>query len=277
MWEPESPERSWPPGREAPQRAEPFGADEMLGIMDAHGVDRAIIVPPIWIGEDNTDALAWARKLPERFAVMGRMPFASEFAGALATWLDEPGMLGLRLSYPASVYGDWLDHERTRWFWDAAEASRVPLMILCQNQASRIDPIARAHPGLPIILDHVALRNVRVEREAGRNADPAERIADVIALARHPQVFVKFSSLPYYSAEPYPYRDLDGVLERVVDAFGVDRIMWASDLSRMSLMRRPPSYSEILGHVRDGMPFLSPHERAAILGDNALRILGWTV
>ena len=273
VWRPEHPTRPWPPGREEPQRKEPFGVEELLGLMDASGVDRAVVVPPIWVGEDNTEVLEWAAKHPQRIAVMGRHPFTPETVGQLAAWRDQPGMLGIRMSYPAAEFGDWLDLDRTDWFWSAAAEAGLPLFVLCQNQAERLVPIARRYPQLPLIVDHLALRNIRLDRLAGREADAFERFDDLLALARFPNVSVKFSSLPTYSNEPYPYRDLDQGLQRARDAFGSERIMWASDLTRMSLLENPPGYAELLGHVRDELPFLSPAERDDILGGTALRVL----
>lgn len=275
VWRAEVPSRPWPPGREEPQRAEPFEVDELLQIMDAHGVHRAVIVPPIWVGEDNTDVLEWAAQHPDRLAVMGRHPFTPETAARLDTWRDQPGMLGIRLSYPAGEFGDWLDADRNRWFWSKAAAARLPLFVLCQNQAARLAPIAERYPELPLIVDHLALRNIRLDRLAGRESDAFERFEDLLALSRFPNVSVKFSSLPTYSNERFPFEDLKGGLARAVEAFGSERIMWASDLTRMELLEHTPSYDEILGHVRDELDFLIAKEREDILGRTALRVLGW--
>ena len=57
IWAKDTPERPWPK-RNEPHRPEPLGADELLGEMDAAGVDRVIIVPPKWEGERNDLALA---------------------------------------------------------------------------------------------------------------------------------------------------------------------------------------------------------------------------
>jgi L-fuconolactonase len=271
LWRAEQPGSPWPEGRESPQRGVPFEAAELLGIMDANGVDRAVVVPPTWVGETNADALAWAAEFPDRLGVMGRFAMAPENVGELEGWLEQPGMLGIRLSYPAS-FGDWLDLDRTGWFWEAAQRFDVPLMILCQNEARRIEPIARRFPDLTLIIDHLAIRNPRLERAAGREVDPFERFDDFIALAKYPNVSAKLSSLPYYSADPFPYPDLMPHIERAVDAFGTDRLMWGSDISRMNLMDRPPDYAQILGHLRE---FLRDSALDDVLGRTPARILRW--
>jgi L-fuconolactonase len=69
MFAADTPERPWPKeGRTAPPLKHPgsFTAEQMLGAMEAIGVDRAVIVPPAWAGEaaNNANALAAAAKYP---------------------------------------------------------------------------------------------------------------------------------------------------------------------------------------------------------------------
>jgi L-fuconolactonase len=54
IFEADTPEHPWPrePGRTAP-RLPSFSAERMIGAMDAIGVDRAVIVPPVWAGDSN--------------------------------------------------------------------------------------------------------------------------------------------------------------------------------------------------------------------------------
>src|SRR5918992_5823465 len=92
IYEPDRPQSPWPkePGRATPpaRHATGFSAEEMLGAMEAVGVDGAVIVPPAWAGENNEPALAAAAKYPGRFAVMGRIdPYAADAPGRLEAWL----------------------------------------------------------------------------------------------------------------------------------------------------------------------------------------------
>src|SRR2546429_8129405 len=91
IYEPDTPERPWP--KEAGRTVAPprhpisFSALEMLGAMEAIGVDRAVIIPPGWWGEDNSLALETAEKYSGRFAVMGRIdPYANGTEERLEGW-----------------------------------------------------------------------------------------------------------------------------------------------------------------------------------------------
>src|SRR5687768_10525987 len=68
LWEVDRPGRPWlaRPQR-PPHRPHGFSAEEMLTEMDAAGVDRAVIVPPHWVGDSNASAFEAAARYPGRF------------------------------------------------------------------------------------------------------------------------------------------------------------------------------------------------------------------
>src|SRR5438045_4859324 len=76
LWKAESPDWKWVPGIK-PQLPEPFTIEKLVTLMDEAGVERAVIVPPSWPGDRNEYGLEAARRYPDRFAVMGRIPLQS--------------------------------------------------------------------------------------------------------------------------------------------------------------------------------------------------------
>ena len=81
----------------------------MIAQMDAAGVDRAVIVPPTWIGENNSTAIEASLAYPGRFATMGRFdPMRLDYGDALATWREQPYMLGIRMTFRVPPYDQWL-------------------------------------------------------------------------------------------------------------------------------------------------------------------------
>ena len=81
LWGPNSPSLPWVPNV-PPQMPEPFTIERALPLMDEAGVDRAVVVPPSWVGDRNDYALEAARRYPGRFAVMGRLPLNKPEAAA---------------------------------------------------------------------------------------------------------------------------------------------------------------------------------------------------
>src|SRR5882672_8277348 len=125
LWGADTPERPWPARARA--HREPLGADEMLGHMDAGGVDRAVIVPPSWEGDRNDLAIAAAKAHPDRFAVMGRLdPEAPAAREQIPRWREQPGMLGLRFAFHTPLLRQPFLDGKVDWVWDAAEKAGHP-------------------------------------------------------------------------------------------------------------------------------------------------------
>jgi L-fuconolactonase len=163
IWNPESMDRPWPKdgNRAAPHLAEGLTAERMIASMDAAGVDRAVIVPPSWVGEDNSEGLAASAKYPSRYAVMGRFdPTAEDARGRLASWLEQPRMLGIRMTLFRG-FAAWLEDGTLDWFWADCERLGIPVMALTPGTAAKLDPVAAQHPGLTLIVDHAANLSAR--------------------------------------------------------------------------------------------------------------------
>jgi predicted TIM-barrel fold metal-dependent hydrolase len=276
LWEAHRPDRPWPaeqvgkpsfvtmPGAR-PHRPEPLGAEELLGMMDKAGVDRAVIVPPSPVGDSNDTALEAAIKYPSRFAVMGRFnPEADGARERLESWLDQPGMLGIRMTFFKPHWARWLESGVIDWYWSALERLNIPLMALAFGRIKEIGALAERHPGLTVIIDHMGRQSSLRDDEAFADLD------EMLALAKLPNVAIKASSLPCYTNDPYPFPKLTPYLKRTFDAFGPDRMMWGSDVTRL-----PCSYRECLDHFAKELPFLSDDDRTRVLGGTAAKLLRW--
>lgn len=85
-------------------------------------------------------------------------------------------------------------------------------------------------------------------------------------MARYPNVAYKRAhAQALLSTTTYPFPDLEPKLRRVVDAYGPERVMWASDYT---MIRRHASWGEALFSIRD-CPSLSEHEKTWLLGRTA--------
>jgi predicted TIM-barrel fold metal-dependent hydrolase len=253
LFEPDTPSRPWPRdgGRVPPQLPE-FGAEQMLREMDAIGVDRAVIVPPVWAGDHNLTAIDIAAAHPDRFAIMGRLdPFAAETAHQLETWLSQPNMLGIRLSSRwgphMELVKEMLAEPSLNWFWESCEGLGIPIMCLARDAIGDLERIPASYPNLRLTIDH--LGTVDAPTLLGSFA----HLETLLGLARYPNVYVKVSTAPNHSEQPYPFTDVHPILRRVYDAFGSHRMMWAADITQL----RKNTYAECLRLWQEGLPFLS--------------------
>jgi predicted TIM-barrel fold metal-dependent hydrolase len=269
VWVPETPERPWPKGGAARAHL-PYALDytKLIAMMDEAGVERAIMIPPSWIGNSNEHALAGAAAYPDRLAVMGRLALDQpDNARLLPGWRKQPGMLGIRQTFLMERERGWMRDGTADWFWPAAEAAGVPVMVHAAGLMPQMKTIAERHPALTIIIDHFGLSSALAEQ--GR---AAECIAATASLAGLPNVQVKVSATPVYSREPYPYRDMDDHIRRIVDAFGPRRCFWGTDISHVM---PKATYRQCVTHFTQALPFLSEDEKEWIMGRRLAECLGW--
>ena len=269
IWAADTPERPWPPivdpTQSRPHKPQPITTADMLREMDAAGVDRALIAPPVWEGVRNDLALAAARDYPERFAVMGRVDLNNPASrDLLPTWKQQPGMLGLRYALGRPLVRPLLIEGRIDWLWPAAEKAGLPLMLFpLASDLHLFDRIAEQHPNLKITIDHLAL---------GRGKDDVafKEFDLLLPLAKRPNISVKVSCLPLYTTDAYPYKWLHPYVRRIYDVFGPKRMFWGSDLSRLEC-----TYRESVTMFTEEMPWLSASDMEWIMGRGVCEWVGW--
>ncbi|MGP0089135.1 MAG: amidohydrolase family protein [Xanthobacteraceae bacterium] len=257
LWKAETPDWQWVPGMK-PQLPEPFTIERLVPLMDEAGVDRVVVVPPSWPGDRNDYALEAARRYPDRFRVMGRIPLKNpRSADLLPKWKEQPGMLGIRLTFLRGA-GAWLADGTADWFWPAAEKAGLPVMFLAPGNMPAFIPIAERHPQLTLIIDHMALST-----EVANDKKIPEAIEQTVALAKFPNVSVKLSGTPTVSSEPYPFRDMKEHLKRCFEAFGPRRCYWGTDMTNSFAKA---TYKQRITHFTEELDFLSEADKDWVMG-----------
>jgi predicted TIM-barrel fold metal-dependent hydrolase len=270
LWKAESEDWKWVPGMK-PQLPDPFTVEKLVSLMDQAGVDRVVVVPPSWPGDSNDYALEAAKRYPNRLAVMGRIPLKNPQAAALLPkWKEQPGMLGVRVTFPSDVKNNWLTDGTADWFWPAAEKAEVPVMFLAPGHVSLFARLAERHPHLTLIIDHMGLNS---SSRTNRSTEIPAAIDQTVALARYPNVSVKLSGALGNSLEPYPFRDMTIYLKRVFDAYGPERCHWATDVTN-SLTKA--SYRQRITHFTEELNFLSESDKDWVMGRAILSRLKWS-
>jgi L-fuconolactonase len=250
-------------------RREPITGDVLKAEMVQAGVDRAVLVPPLWDPAGNAYALELARADPGRFAAMGVIsPDDPDPARTLRSWHAQrdmgAGMRGARVLFntPARI-APLLDGTFAP-FWPAAEQLGVTTAVLAPGNLALIGDIAARHLGLPIIVDHLGIP------PGASGPDAFAHLPELLALAQHPNIHVKAAAVGDYALDPYPFRSLDTIARAVLDAFGPRRVVWASDLSRLHY-----PYRRCVTHFTEEIRWLSGEDLELIMGANIRRLLDW--
>jgi L-fuconolactonase len=276
----------------APETWRTVLTESLLTTMDAVGVDAAVIVPT---------EREWAEQVaaahPGRFAVVPRVypgppnplgdeidPEAPDIEDKLVETFGRPGTKGIRFSV-----GFW-DEVVGRWkagaFDRAVEVCArhdVPIFLFASGHMDIVGPTAERHPDLRIVLDHMGIRQPPLEPV---DSPPWRRLDELLKLASYPNIFVKLCGAPSLSLEGPPYADSWSAIERILDAFGPERLFWASDISRfrgrLGARRFAVAEADYVGKhtYAQSLAFfaesaLSDSEKGLILGGSIRRILDW--
>jgi predicted TIM-barrel fold metal-dependent hydrolase len=95
-------------------------------------------------------------------------------------------------------------------------------------------------------------------------------VPELLALARYPNVAIKASAAPFYSAETYPYRDIHPYLRQLYESFGAERMFWGTDITRM-----PCTWRECITMFTEELTWLSDRDKELTMGRALCEWLEW--
>lgn len=238
--------------------------DRLIRCMDEAGVDAAIVVSPTLYGTDTAYARHTVVHAPTRLGFVGLARAAED----VASWRDQPGALAIRIS----IYFDEVIRSVVqgplRDVLAAAEQHDVPVCLYPPGYLAQIEPVVRAFPQLQFVIDHLGLAQPAPVFPV-LDGDRFQRLPELLRLAEYPNVAIKATGVPSLSREPYPFRDVWDPLGRVIDAFGLDRVMWGSDFTRVE----NATYPESVAYIRE-LDF-SAGELEQLYGGTARAVLRW--
>jgi L-fuconolactonase len=180
---------------------------------------------------------------------------------------------------------DSLEHGEFDALFASAERYRVPVFAWVPGRAHLLLPYIQRFPKLQFIIDHcgVGVAPLRtggelpVTMQSSLTKSRDDRLTElmrVCEMAQYRNVALKWCHAPgLLSEEDYPYRDVIPLLRQAIEAFGVERIMWASDYT-VARDQNANSWAQCLYYLLDSDQ-LSRTEKEWILGGSARQVLSW--
>jgi L-fuconolactonase len=245
--------------------------DDMVGAMEAVGVDGALLVSPFSMYRyDASYALEVHAAHPGRFGLIKPVdPADPGVADTIADWAAADGTVGIRLMLNRDgVSTDAADPGLNRVLATAARHA-LPVNLMCTGRLEQAGLLAGRNPATSLVIDHLGLPQ---PHEPPAPPQPFADLPKLLALAAHSNVAVKISGACTLSHQPFPYRDLWDPLWRIFDAFGLDRCMWGTDWTRAVALLTYQQGVEAF-RVTDR---LSDTERAALMGETLRRVYQWS-
>jgi predicted TIM-barrel fold metal-dependent hydrolase len=264
VWTPDVAKFPRPASRGATYRPDSFTPEQLLTIARPSGVSRIVLVQMSFYGSDNSYMLDAIKRYPKVFAGIGILdPNNPEVRSEMIRLLALK-VRGYRIT-PGSDERGWLESPGMQAMWRCgAEKGIAMCPLIGPGAIPSVNRMCEKFPDTPVVIDHMA----RI------GADGLIRETDIRALcglARHRNTHVKVSAFYALGKKQYPYTDLIPLIRALYDAYGSQRLMWASDSPFQ--VQAPHTYAGSIELVRDRLSFLSTEDHEWLLRKSAEKVL----
>ena len=242
-------------------RERPVDVAGVLRGMDAAGIVKAVLVQASTVyGHDNRYVADAVRARPDRLVgVYSIDALASDSVAQIDRWQAE-GLVGFRLFTTGSTMpgqSEWLGHEDSYPAWAHAEKLGIPICLqMTMAGLPALRSLLERFPKSRVLLDHCARPDLS-------DGDPYESAAALFDMASFPGVYLKLTNRTLAAAASGSSRPA-AFLERLVRAFGAQRIAWGSNFPAAA-----GSLPELLAPAREVLSVLPPAQQALIFGGTA--------
>lgn len=242
-----------------PDKAVPrtFFADDILGRARPCGVDRVVLVQMSYYNTDNSYMLQVMGDHPGVFGGIGVVDSDGAAPDEDMLALAASGVYGFRVSGRGASAETWCDSSGfTRMFAAGAQHRLALCPLIGVDALPALARRCREFPQTPVIIDHLCLIGT-----SGTIEDTA--VDALCSMAQYDNVMVKLSAFYALGAKTPPYHDLTDLIKRVIDAFGPERLMWASDAPYQ--VQNEHTYAASVALMQEGLDFLGQAEREQIM------------
>lgn len=240
-----------------------FTAEELFAQCRPSGVKQIVLIQMSFYELDHRYMVEVMQSHPGVFSGVSLIDWhAADIAAEVKRHADL-GMRGFRLHSRGDAKG-WVDDPDMDRLWRLAPAHQIAICPLINPEdIAHVDALCGRHPDTTVVVDHFARIGLSGTIEASR-------LDELCRLSRFPNVHVKTSAFYALGEKRPPYTDLIPMIRRVVDAFGPQRLMWASDCPFQ--VQGEHTYEASIALIRDRIDFLSPSDHQWILRDTAKRV-----
>jgi L-fuconolactonase len=278
----------------------PGGIEETLAAMDALGI-KAVLADEFWglanwgpgytlangVLRVTTPTLELAAaQYPDRFSYVRRVErLDPEVESLIRMTADTPNARAIRI-LPSLTAEELEAFEGGGYnqIFETAHSVGLPVFVYIAGHVELMPPYLEKFPDLQFIVDHCGmpmeagisfLDEETPDQAAGLNDHQGPDVAyfdQVLKLGTYPNVALKWSHAQgMFGVLNYPFTDLMPYLRQALDAFGAERIMWASDNGGN---QTGESWAELLFYIRDATD-LTDSEKTWLLGKTVRTLLNW--
>lgn len=266
FWTPGRYDYYWMTGPALDPIKQPFNPPELQPLLNAAGVDATVVVQTVPSVEETREFLQTAQDTPFVAGVVGWVDLTDPaVAETLAELQAGPGgefLVGIRHMVHDEQDAEWLLRTDVQFGLQAvAHAGLAYDLLLRPRELPAALEVTPAHPQMRFVVDHLAKPEIASGAIAGWAA-MMERFRE------QPHVYCKLSGMVTEANwTSWTPEDLRPYVETVLDIFGPQRVMFGSDWP-VSLLAA--EYVQVKQALEAALPTLSPAEKAAVFGGNAI-------
>lgn len=238
-----------------------FTDEELMAIAEPEGVGRVVLIQHHpYHGFDNTYLIDTWKKHPGRFRIVGQIDDRRDGVGLMMKEMLKTGVTGFRIG-PRGDQPDWIGGDGMKTMWKTAAETRQSMCCLINpDNIAQLPAMCREFPETPVVIDHFA-------RIGGDGQIRDNEVDALCRLSGFPTVRIKISAYYAFGEKKPPHYELVPMIRKLYEAYGADRLMWASDCPYQ--LTSPNTYRDSIALIRDHIDFVTPAERKMLLAGTA--------
>ena len=263
FWDLASGRYDWPTEAEGPIFRS-FGPAELAPELQAAGIDRTVLVQTTDSTADTDSMLEAAVRHPFIGGVVGWVPLQDP--ASLQAELDrlDGRLSGVRHLIHREADPGWILRGDVAAGLGELERLGLPFDVVAvfPDHLALVPEVARRHPDLVLVIDHLAKPPYRGEAWDAWSAQ-------LRAAAAAPTVRAKISGLDTAAGPGWTVGELRPAFDLALEAFGPDRLLFGSD---WPVCRLVSSYGDVVRATQQLIEGLSADEQARIMGGTAAEV-----
>jgi predicted TIM-barrel fold metal-dependent hydrolase len=240
-----------------------FTPEELFRNAGPAGVSRVTLIQMSYYQYDNSYMLDVMRQYAGIFSGVAVIDPNEKPAETMRA-MKKQGVRGFRLVAGKQPTEQWLagDGMAAMWKCGGEEGLNMGLLINPEYLPS-VDAMCRKYPDTPVVIDHFA--RIGMDGQV-QKAD----VDNLCKVAAHKKMYVKISAYYALGAKKPPYEDLGPMIRRLLDAYGPERLMWASDCPFQ--IDGQHTYQASIVLIATRLDFLTSSDRQWILRKTAEKV-----
>ncbi len=270
FWTPTRHDYYWMAGAELDPIRRSFGPSDLRPLLEAAGVDYTVLVQAAHSLDETREFMEIAARTRFVAGAVGWVDLTDPTVGdTLAELQSQPNgqtLVGIRHLVHDEKDPQWLLRPDVQRGLAAVRGAGLAYDILVRpRELPAALATAQAFPDMRLVIDHIAKPPI-----ASGQTEPWSSQMEPFRPLTH--VSCKLSGMITEAVwKNWTAEDLKPYVDRVIDIFGAERVMFGSDWPVCLLAG---SYDAVKSALEQALPPLSPEERVGVFGGNAIRFYG---